>query len=137
MDEGRFCVLSAYDMNGLPSSLDAGAGDTTTTPTAAGGGRREEIVEAGSGSARSRSVCARACASFSRLGRWSVGLCICTSATAVYTRTLFLLLLLRTPILAIAATNKSVKENILMAFSVLVSRGFSIHTPVQTSICDI
>lgn len=72
MDEGRFCVLSAYDMNGLPSSMDAGAGATTATPTAAGGGRRDEIVEAGSGSARSRSVCARACASFSRLGRWEV-----------------------------------------------------------------
>ncbi|KAH9381600.1 hypothetical protein HPB48_000693 [Haemaphysalis longicornis] len=82
MDEGRFCVLSAYDMNGLPSSMDAGAGATTATPTAAGGGRRDEIVEAGSGSARSRSVCARACASFSRLGRWPW----CTPALVVFLR---------------------------------------------------
>lgn len=87
MDEGRFCVLSAYDMNGLPSSLDArgGGGGTagtntatatttpggavTTTCTGSVGGADGDL---GSGSTRSRSMCARACASFSRLGRWEV-----------------------------------------------------------------
>ncbi|XP_077488662.1 solute carrier family 35 member F2-like [Amblyomma americanum] len=83
MDEGRFCVLSAYDMNGLPSSLDArgggGAANTTTATPAAvttssggGGGCRREDADVGSGSTRTRSACARACASFSRLGRWEV-----------------------------------------------------------------
>lgn len=85
MDEGRFCVLSAYDMNGVPSSLDARGGGTagtntatatttpggavTTTCTGSTGGGDADLA---SSSTRTRSVCARACSSFSRLGRWNL-----------------------------------------------------------------
>lgn len=57
MDDGRFCVLSAYDMNGLP--LDAGD-------------IHRDADEDRSVSSREPSLCYRACSSFSRLGRWEL-----------------------------------------------------------------